>query len=124
MAPQLYWEIGHRLADYTTLIDWWGKHTYGKHCYIGVGLYRATESNRPQAWRDRTMLPRMIDLSRNNENINGMIYYSSKSFINNPNGWCDSLQNNYYKVPVLTPKMPWLPPRVKSQVVAGTVPAK
>lgn len=126
VAPQLYWEIGHRLADYTTLIDWWSKHTYGKHCYIGVGLYRATEPNRPQAWRDRTMLPRMIELSRENPNISGMIYYSSKSFINNPNGWCDSLQNNYYKQAALTPKMSWLPSKDKGAVqpVVGAIPGK
>ena len=109
VAPQLYWEIGHRLADYTTLIDWWSKHTYGRHCYIGIGLYRATEPNRPAAWRDKTMLPRMIELGRNTPNIEGQIYFSSKSFINNPNGWCDSLRQNYYKEKVLTPAMSWLP---------------
>lgn len=120
VAPQLYWEIGHRLADYTTLIDWWSKHTYGKHCYIGIGLYRATEPNRPAAWRDKTMLPRMIELCRNTPNIGGQIYFSSKSFINNPNGWCDTLRNVYYKDPVLTPAMPWLPAKKgEPQVVAG-----
>jgi uncharacterized lipoprotein YddW (UPF0748 family) len=115
VAPQLYWEIGHRLADYTTLIDWWSKHTYGKHCYIGIGLYRATESNRPAAWRDKTMLPRMIELCRNTPNISGQIYFSSKSFINNPNGWCDTLRQDYYKQPVLTPAMSWLPLRKDQQ---------
>jgi uncharacterized lipoprotein YddW (UPF0748 family) len=109
VAPQLYWEIGHKLADFTTLIDWWSKHTYGKQCYIGIGIYRATEGNRPAAWRDKTMLPRMIELCRNTPNIHGQVYYSSKSFITNPNGWCDTLQTNYYKMPVPTPKMDWLP---------------
>lgn len=121
VAPQLYWEIGHRLADYTTLIDWWSQHTYGKHCYIGIGLYRATESNRPAAWRDKTMLPRMIELCRNTPNINGAIFYSSKSFINNPNGWCDSLQQNYFRLPVVPPSMSWLPVKKGiTETVVGT----
>ena len=105
VAPQLYWEIGHNLADYTTLIEWWGKHTYGKHCYIGIGLYRAGSN---AAWKDKTQLPRMIDLCRTTPNIQGQIYFSSKSFVSNPNGWNDSLRNNYYKIPVATPKMEWL----------------
>ncbi len=119
VAPQLYWEIGHRLADYTTLVDWWGDHTYGRHCYIGVGLYRATEPARPAAWRDKTMLPRMITMERENPNLQGMVFYSSKSFRNNPNGWNDSLQQNYYKTFVPTPKMEWLP--AKNQFVKDTL---
>lgn len=106
VVPQLYWEIGHNKADYTTLIEWWSRHTYGRHCYIGLAPYRANSNN---AWSDKTQLPRQISLSRSTPNINGQVYFSSKSFIGNPNGWNDSLQNNYYKKQVPTPAMPWLP---------------
>ena len=105
VAPQLYWEIGHKAAPYEVLVDWWSKHTYGKHCYIGIGLYRAGSNS---AWRDVNLLPRQIELLRSYPEIQGAIYYSSKSFINNPNGWCDTLQNNYYKIPAKVPPMPWL----------------
>ena len=27
LVPQLYWEIGHKSADYETLIKWWNQHT-------------------------------------------------------------------------------------------------
>lgn len=100
VAPQLYWEFGHKAAPYEVLIDWWGKHTYGKNCYIGLGIYRAG-SNEP--WKDVTQLPRQIELLRNTPNINGMIFFSSKSFNSNPNGWNDSLRTNYFSVPVPTP---------------------
>src|SRR5687768_15963259 len=40
--------------------------------------------------------------------IQGAIYFSSKTFVNNPNGWNDSLQNNYYREPAMVPPMPWL----------------
>jgi uncharacterized lipoprotein YddW (UPF0748 family) len=106
VVPQLYWEIGHDKADYTTLINWWSQHTYGKHCYIGLAPYRANSNS---AWRDKSQLPNQIQLTRNVPNINGQVYFSSKSFIGNPNGWNDSLQANYYKTPVPTPEMPWLP---------------
>ncbi|MGE5107505.1 MAG: glycoside hydrolase family 10 protein [Sphingobacteriales bacterium] len=104
-APQLYWEFGHKAAPYEVLIDWWNNHTYGKHCYIGLGIYRAGTND---AWKDKTQLPRQISSLRSKANINGMIFFSSKSFENNPNGWNDSLQQNYFKMPALVPPMDWL----------------
>lgn len=106
VAPQLYWEMGHKAAPYEVLIDWWSKHTYGKHCYIGLGIYRA--NGRDVAWKDSTLLPRQIAMLRNTSNIHGMIFFSTKSFFNNPNGWNDSLRFNYFKEPALFPSMPWL----------------
>ena len=105
VAPQLYFEFGHKAAPYEVLLDWWGKHTYGKHCYIGLGMYRA---NSNPAWRDKTLLPRQIDSLRKTPNVQGMIFFSSKSFEKNPNGWNDSLQNNYFKSPALIAPMEWI----------------
>lgn len=99
VAPQLYWEFGHPRAPYEVLLDWWSKHSYGKPCYIGLGIYRA---NSTKEWKDKTLLPRQIEALRATPNINGMIFFSSKSFNNNPNGWSDSLRLKYFKevVPV------------------------
>jgi len=105
VAPQLYWEFGHKAAPYEILLDWWGKHTYGRHCYIGLGIYRA---NSNPAWRDKNILPRQITELRKTANVEGMIFFSSKSFEKNPNGWNDSLQNNYFKYPALIPPMEWV----------------
>ncbi len=107
VAPQLYWEINHPLCDYGTLLDWWSRHTYGKDLYIGHGLYRATE-NPTAAWRRKAELPDEIKLLRANKNVQGSIYFSAKDFLSNPNGWCDSLRNNYYKYPALIPPMNWI----------------
>jgi len=105
VAPQLYWEFGHKIAPYEILLDWWSKHTYGKNCYIGLGIYRA---NSNAAWKDHTQIPRMIDALRNTPNIQGMVFFSSKTFDKNPNGWNDSLRNNYFRVPVFPASMPWI----------------
>ncbi|HEX4957854.1 MAG TPA: family 10 glycosylhydrolase [Lacibacter sp.] len=106
VAPQLYWEMGHKAAPYEVLIDWWSKHTYGKNCYIGLGIYRA--NGKDAAWKDSTLLPRQIEMLRNTPNIHGMIFFSTKSFFNNPNGWNDSLRFNYFKEPALLPVLPWM----------------
>ena len=105
VAPQLYWEFGHKIAPYEILLDWWSKHTYGKNCYIGLGIYRA---NSNAAWKDITQLPRMIEALRNTSNIQGMIFFSSKTFDKNPNGWADSLRLNYFKEPAKMPAMNWI----------------
>ncbi|MBS1654108.1 MAG: family 10 glycosylhydrolase [Bacteroidetes bacterium] len=114
VAPQLYWEFGHPAAPYEELVDWWSRHTYGRHCYIGLGIYRA---NSNAAWRDKTQLPRQLELLRKYPTIQGAIYFSSTSFNNNPNGWSDSLRNNYYAEPAAVPKMNWLPS--KDAIITG-----
>ena len=111
VAPQLYWEIGHKLADYEELIDWWSRHSYGCHIYIGHGIYRAFEKG--LAWKNPNELPNQIKMLRKYPEVKGSIYFSSKSFDRNPNGWNDSLRNNYYKTPALIPEMDWLPAKRK-----------
>jgi uncharacterized lipoprotein YddW (UPF0748 family) len=102
VAPQLYWEFGHKAAPFEVLVDWWGKHTYGKNCYIGLGIYRAGSND---SWKDSSQLTRQINLMRNTPRINGMIFFSSKTFNKNPNGWNDSLRLKYFKEPALPPLM-------------------
>ena len=105
VAPQLYWEFSHSKAPFSLLLDWWNNHTYGRHCYIGLGIYKA---NNHSAWRDRTQLTRQIDSLRSKPNIQGMIFFSSKNFETNPNGWSDSLRLHYFKEPAMLPPMEWL----------------
>ncbi|MEP7164988.1 MAG: family 10 glycosylhydrolase [Ferruginibacter sp.] len=102
VAPQLYWEFGPRSVAYEVLVDWWSNHTYGKNCYIGLGIYLAGSN---QAWRDKTLLPRQIEKLRATPNIQGMIFYSSRSFEANPNGWSDSLRLNYFNIAAPAPKI-------------------
>lgn len=115
VAPQLYLEIGHDKIAYEKLLDWWSKNSYGRHIYIGHGIYRTGEKSAASAaWKNPNELPNQIKLLRQYPNVQGSIYFSSKSFNNNPNGWNDSLRNNYYKTPVKIPEMEWLPKKTSS----------
>lgn len=109
VTPQLYLEIGHAAIPYEKIIDWWSKHSYGRHIYVGHGIYRVGE--RSVAWKNPNELPNQLKILRQYPNIQGSAYFSSKSFDRNPNGWNDSLRYNYYKSPALIPKMEWLPAR-------------
>jgi uncharacterized lipoprotein YddW (UPF0748 family) len=106
VAPQLYQEIGHHSIAYEKLVDWWGKHSYGRHVYIGHAIYRTSESRGP--WKNPEELPNQIKIIRQNPNVQGSIFFSSNAFDRNPNGWNDSLRDNYYKIPALVPTMGWL----------------
>lgn len=43
--PQLYWEIGHKAADYTTLAEWWNANNFEQPLYIGQDLKRSVDAN-------------------------------------------------------------------------------
>lgn len=107
VTPQLYWELGHRLVAYETLIDWWSRHVYGRHLYIGHGIYKFYERGNT-SWKKPTQLPDQIKKLRTYPTVQGSIYFSSKTFVRNPNGWNDSLQNNYYRYPAIIPPMHWI----------------
>jgi uncharacterized lipoprotein YddW (UPF0748 family) len=104
VVPQLYWQIGHKLADYSILLDWWNNNSYGKQLYIGHGIYRYNEA----PWKNPNELPRQIQMLRAKENVQGSVYFSSKNFAVNPNGWSDSLRENYYRLPAIIPPMKWI----------------
>ena len=60
------------------------------------------------AWRDRTQLTRQLQALRAAPNVQGEIFFSSRSFESNPNGWSDSLRMHYYNYPALIPPMSWI----------------
>jgi uncharacterized lipoprotein YddW (UPF0748 family) len=107
VAPQLYWETSHPYVGFYMLLNWWANNTYGRQLFIGQGIYRALEP-KSFAWHKRNELPNQINAIRANGNAQGSIYFSSATFTRNPNGWSDSLRNNYYKYPALVPPMSWI----------------
>ena len=106
VVPQLYWEIGKKVAAYEVLAEWWAKNTFGKHLYIGQGIYRVNSKN-PE-WKKPSQIPDQNRINRKYPEINGCVYFSAKVFKKNPNGVCDSLKNDFFKYPALIPPMPWI----------------
>ena len=105
VAPQIYWECSNKICAYNELLDWWSKHTYGKHLYIGHGIYKA---NTNAAWKDKTELPAQIIALRGMKAAQGSAFFSSQDLVRNTNGWADSLHDNYYALPAIVPPMDWI----------------
>ncbi|TPE46309.1 glycoside hydrolase family 10 protein [Pontibacter mangrovi] len=107
-VPQLYFYIGYNVADYAKLLDWWSKNNFGKHLYIGQGTYRVNSKSSIKEWADPLENGRQLRLNRATPNVQGSVFFSSKSVMSNPNGVQDSLRQDFYRFPALVPTMKWI----------------
>lgn len=87
IMPQIYWNIGYEIADYSVLADWWANTVAGTdvRLYIGEGAYRTTSSTLP-AWtgdNGTEELRRHIQLGRNHDNISGYCMFTYHTFLDN-----------------------------------------
>ncbi len=102
VVPQLYWEIGKQVADYTVLIDWWSKNSYQKNLYIGL-FASGLEINRDPAWKRPNELVRQLRMNLQYPEVSGAMYFSAKYFVRNIQGLNDSLKTDFYRYKALTP---------------------
>ena len=71
-VPQLYWNIGHRVADYKTLIKWWDKHAANRPLYIGesvVATANSTDLDNPNI----NQMPAKHQLHRSLPHVQGTV---------------------------------------------------
>lgn len=92
--PQIYWEMGHPAADYTTLIKWWDKNANGGHLYIGQDVARTMKANQ---------LTAKMHYERTLPNIMGNCFWPANELLWNNAGVADSLRKNYHRYPALIP---------------------
>ncbi|WP_129715372.1 glycoside hydrolase family 10 protein [Pedobacter sp. SYP-B3415] len=105
--PQIYFSFTKRAAPFGTLLDWWGNNTFGRHLYIGQAAYLV--NNRMEAaWRQPGQIPDQMRAIRNNNRVQGSVFFSSKSFATVARAVGDSLRNDFYRYPALPPQMPWI----------------
>ena len=100
--PQIYWEIGHKAADYETLIKWWNANNFKAPLYIGQDVARtmkAADLDRPS----RNQLTRKMELQRSLPHVHGNCWWPGYEVWNDNGGIIDSLFYNYQKYPALIP---------------------
>jgi len=104
VAPQIYWHIGKKVANYKVLARWWRKNSFGKPCYVGHGAYRLNPKSKVKAWRNSNQIIRQIKLNRRLKGIDGSMFFSSKSFVNNMEGINRKLTSEVYANIALVPE--------------------
>ena len=113
--PQVYWEIGHKAADYETLVQWWAKYASNRPLYIGQDVQRtvkakdvdsATGNQQAQKYR----------LQRAQGNVLGSCFWDAASAANNVNGYRDYLANGMFRYPALMPLYGFIDNKAPSKV--------
>ena len=92
--PQIYWEIGHLAADYTTLIKWWSRHAGNVPLYIGQDVARTMKVDQ---------LTEKMRYERNLPAIQGNCFWPANELLWNNRGVADSLRRHYHRYPALIP---------------------
>ncbi|MGL5754013.1 MAG: family 10 glycosylhydrolase [Paraclostridium sp.] len=90
IVPQIYWNIGYKIADYSKLIDWWSNQLDGTNVdlYIGHGIYKDSVANE---------IDRQIDLNNQYEEIKGSVFYSTSDILSNRQGCRDKIKQCFKK---------------------------
>jgi hypothetical protein len=99
IIPQLYWEIGHKAADYKTLISWWSEHKGIASLYIGQDVLRTIK---PLSLKSGQLYDKMR-LAANEKAVTGHCFWPAYEIEKNAGGIADSLVKSYFKYPAIPP---------------------
>ena len=106
-APQIYWEIGNKAADYDTVIRWWNHYVGARHLYIGEDIERtvkASDLRNPNL----NQQPAKFLLHQQLQNVKGTVLWYAKAAVDNTGNYGTVLRNNYWRHPALQPEMPYI----------------
>lgn len=106
-VPQLYWEIGHKAADYKELIQWWNRNAGGRPLYIGEDVLRTVKAPDPNN-PNQHQLPAKHRLYDQAENVQGTVLWYAAAVVDNPGNYAGTLRSNYWRYPALQPAMPFI----------------
>ena len=113
--PQVYWEIGHKAANYEELVGWWAKHVVDRPLYIGQDVVRTVNAKDSTAVCGHQQ-QRKYELQRAESNISGSCFWDAASAANNLGGYRDFLADGYYRYPALMPQAPFIDAKSPAKV--------
>lgn len=100
--PQIYWHIGHPVADYETLVKWWARNTENRPLFIGQSVMNTVQNADPKN-PSINQLPRKIALQRACQTIGGSCQWPASAVVENVGKYRDALIAEYHKYPALPP---------------------
>ena len=106
-VPQLYWEIGHKAADYATLIRWWSQYASNRPLYIGEDVER-TVKNADLNYPQQHQMAAKYYMHQTLPNISGTVLWYAKAAVDNIGNYGTMLRNNYWSTHAEQPLMPFI----------------
>ena len=106
-VPQIYWEIGNKSADYTTLIRWWDEYAGKRPLFIGEDVERTVKYADPQN-PNSNQQPAKQRLHQLLPHVQGTVLWYAKAAVDNPSNFATALQQVYWRTPALQPQMKFI----------------
>lgn len=100
--PQIYWHIGHPVADYETLVKWWARNTENRPLFIGQSVMNTVQNADPKN-PSINQLPRKMALQRAYQTIGGSCQWPASAVVENAGKYRDALIAEFHKYPALPP---------------------
>lgn len=106
-VPQLYWQIGHKAADYETLIEWWNRYAYKRPLFIGEDVERTVKFADVEN-KNINQMPAKYKLHSKMSNVKGTVLWYAKAVVDNVGNYGSVLRTNYWRYPALQPLMSFI----------------
>ena len=113
--PQIYWEIGHKAADYETLVKWWAKYASGRPLYIGQDVQRTVKAKDEASPTGNQQVEKYV-LQREQANVQGSCFWDAASAANNVDGSRDYLAEGMFRYPALMPLYDFIDDKAPAKV--------
>ncbi|MHB8061101.1 MAG: family 10 glycosylhydrolase [Ruminiclostridium sp.] len=88
IAPQIYWNIGFKVADYSVLLDWWKNVCSDTKVklYVGHAAYKINDTSQANEWLDPLQIPKQLAMNKESNAVSGSIFYGYGQLKNNALG--------------------------------------
>jgi len=83
ICPQLYWNIGYKIADYEILLKWWADVVRGTDVdlYVGHASYRSGNSDSSSPWHGTSELRRQLNMNAATPEVKGSVHFRYSFFL-------------------------------------------
>ena len=105
--PQIYWNIGTKVADYDVLCRWWNDYCGMRPVFIGQDVERTVKGSDPQNPQLHQMRAK-YELQRSLKNVEGSCQWYAAAVVNNPGNYRTLLEKVYHSTPALQPQMKFI----------------
>lgn len=107
LIPQIYWNIGTKVADYDVLCHWWNDYCGNRPLFIGQDVERTVKGIDPNDPSSHQMRAK-YNLQRSLPNVKGSCQWYAAAVVNNPGNYRSVLEQEYHSYPALQPEMKFI----------------
>lgn len=113
-VPQVYWNVGTKVADYEVLCKWWNDYCGKRPLVIGQDVERTVQGVDPTNSNAHQMGYK-YNLQRSLKNVVGSCQWYAEAVCRNPKEYRTYLKTIFHKYPALQPEMKFIDKKAPSK---------